>query len=67
MGNDIYLIIDGRDEYRRSETLPPDLVGYKQYVGPYAGLVPFSKVFARVSVGGDRVAEICSSYISNEA
>jgi len=67
MGNDIYLIIDEHDAYRHSETLPPDLTGYKQYAGPYAGMVPFSKVYARVSVGGDRVAEICSSHISNGA
>lgn len=67
MSNDAYLIIDGPDEHHLSLAPPTDLSNYRQYAGPYAGLAPFSKVFAKVSVGGARVAEICASYISGGA
>lgn len=66
MSNDVYLIIDP-NEHRLSNTLPADITDYKQYAGPYAGTVPFSKVYAKISVGTGRVAEICSSYIANGA
>ena len=67
MERQMYLIIDGPNEHRLSETTPEKPSDYRQYAGPYAGMVPFSKVFARPSVGGDRVAEICSDYIAGGA
>lgn len=62
-----YLIIDDPYEHRLSENAPENHSDYRQYAGPYAGMVPFSKVFARPSVGGGCVAEICSGYIADGA
>ncbi len=67
MSSETYLIIDSSEEYCLSNTAPAGLSDYRQYAGPYAGMVPFSKVFAMTTVGGDRVSEICSSYITGAA
>lgn len=59
----MFLIIDDSNQHRLSETAPEMQDGYRQYGGPYAGMVPFRKVFAHPCVGPTRVAEICSGYI----
>lgn len=66
MNGRIFLIIDGPNKHRLSDMPPADLNGYKQVSGPFAGMVPFFTVVAKEAVGGDRVAEIASSYIDRE-
>lgn len=66
MSTDTYLIIDGSNEHRLSETLLSGLTSYRQYAGPYAGMAPFSKVYAKATVSGDRVADTCTGYITDK-
>ena len=66
MDEKIFLIIENSNDYQLTEEPPMDLSDFRQHGGPFAGMVPFFTVFAHVSVGGQRVAEIASSFIKNE-
>lgn len=63
MSKQSFLIINDHDEHFLAEQPPFSLLEYREYGGPYNGIVPFHTVFAKASVSPDRVAHIASNYI----